>query len=232
MISIIIPTYNEKENIIILIRQIKKTLDQNKHEIIIVDDDSSDGTYDVAKKYFRKDKQIRIFRRRKEKGLGTAILFGLGRAKGSVIVGIDADFNHDPKKIPKLVAGLDKHDIVIASRFIKGGGMEDKNRYSFTYIFNLFLKYLLGFPTMDNMSGYYAIKKETLFNLPLHKIYTGYGEYHLKLLYFMQKKSLIIGEIPTFYKKRRYGKSKSNLLKMFFRYLSVVFKLKFDDERV
>ncbi|MFA6532835.1 MAG: hypothetical protein WCT22_02440, partial [Patescibacteria group bacterium] len=113
-----------------------------------------------------------------------------------------------------------------------GGGMEDKVRYLFTYIFNLFLKRILGFPTMDNMSGFYAIKKEKLFQLSTSKIYQGYGEYHLRLVYLAKKYGLKIKEIPVFYPKRKYGHSKTNFLKMFFRYLFVAFDLKLRNGRI
>ncbi len=139
---------------------------------------------------------------------------------------MDADFNHPPELIPKLIDNLKNNDLVIASRFIKGGGMEDRIRYIFTYIFNLFLKYILGFPTMDNMSGFYAIKKEKLNKLPLKEIYQGYGEYHLRLVWYAKKINFKIKEIPVFYQNRKYGKSKSNLIKMFFKYLYLALKLK------
>ena len=145
---------------------------------------------------------------------------------------MDADFNHPPHAIKKLINELKHHDLVIASRFIKGGGMQDKARGVFTYIFNLFLKYIIGFPIIDNMSGFYVIKKDILFKLPIKQIYSGYGEYHLRLVYLAKKQSLKIKEIPVFYPKRKHGKSKSNLLKMFFRYLFVAFKLKLTDGKI
>ena len=143
---------------------------------------------------------------------------------------MDADFNHPPELLPKLIKETEKFDFVVASRFIKGGGMEDKIRYFFTFIFNFFLKNFLGFPTMDNMSGFYAIKKEKLNLLPLKKIYYGYGEYHIRLVWYAKNMYFKIKEVPVFYPKRKFGKSKSNLIKMFFRYLLVSFKLKFNLE--
>ena len=228
LFSLIIPTYNEKENILRLIKELQKNLNSVKelYEIIAVDDNSPDGTGAAAEKAFRKNKNIRIFVRKKDRGLATAIFFGINKSKGDVVVGMDADFNHPPELIPQLSGKLIDADMVVASRFINGGGMEEKGRYFFTYFFNLFLKYLLGFPTMDNMSGYYAIKKPALLKLPLGKIYRGYGEYHLRLVYLAQKIGLKIKEIPVFYSKRNYGQSKSNLIKLFFSYLWTALNLK------
>ncbi|GAB4219548.1 MAG: hypothetical protein Fur009_6240 [Candidatus Microgenomates bacterium] len=225
-ISIIIPTYNEKGNLIKLIKEIEKKLKKFSYEIIVIDDDSQDLTGKIAKKIFNKNKRIKIFIRKKRGGLASAILFGIKKSKGEIIIGMDADFNHPPQLISKLIKNLKNNDLVIASRFINGGGMEEKLRYFFTFLFNLFLKYILGFPTMDNMSGFYAIKKEKLKILSLEKIYQGYGEYHLRLVWYTKKSNFKIKEIPVYYQKRRYGKSKSNLIKMLLKYTIEALKLK------
>lgn len=234
MISIIIPTYNERKNIILLLKNIQAILSKNNNsfEVIIVDDNSSDGTGAAIKKEFQKKANIRLFVRKNERGLATALLSGINKTKGNIIVGLDADFNHPPQLIPKLVESLKNSDLVIASRFIKGGGMEEKTRYFFTYIFNFFLKNALGFPTMDNMSGFYSIKKVQLLKLPIEKIYQGYGEYHLRLVYLAKKFGLRIKETPVYYKKRGFGQSKSNLFKLFFKYLRVALFLKLKDGKI
>ena len=225
--SIVIPTYNERLNICLLIKKIITFLKKN-FEIIVIDDNSPDKTAKEVKECFKNKKEIKVFVRKKERDLGSAILFGIKKTKGEIIVGMDADFNHPPELLPKLIKETEKFDFVVASRFIKGGGMEDKIRYFFTFIFNFFLKNFLGFPTMDNMSGFYAIKKEKLNLLPLKKIYYGYGEYHIRLVWYAKNMYFKIKEVPVFYPKRKFGKSKSNLIKMFFRYLLVSFKLKFN----
>jgi len=84
---------------------------------------------------------------------------------------------------------------------------------------------------MDNMSGFYAIRKEKLFQLPINKIYTGYGEYHLRLVYLAKKQGFKIKQIPVYYPKRKHGKSKTNLIKMFFLYLLTAFSLKLSNEK-
>lgn len=221
MISIIIPTFNEKENIFLLIERIIKTVKQKSllFEIVVVDDDSPDKTGELLKKKYIHNPHVHVYIRTSEKGLSTAILYGIKKSKGNIIIGMDADFNHPPALIPRLVKALDSSNIVVASRFIKEGGMDEKGRYIGTYLFNLFLKHILGFPTMDNMSGYYAIWREKLFLLNLSEIYQGYGEYHLHLVWAAMQMKLRIKEVPVYYKKRMFGKSKSHLLGMFFSYL-------------
>lgn len=230
--SIIIPTFNERDNILPLIKAIKNLKFSNlNYEIIVVDDNSLDGTYQKVVKRYGKDKNIKAILRKNERGLATAILHGIKASKNNVIIGMDADFNHPPEFIPKLLKEIKDQDLVIASRFIKGGGMEEKKRYPPTFLFNWFLRHFLAFPTMDNMSGFYAIKKESLATLPMEEIYKGYGEYHLRLVYLAGKNNLSIKEIPVFYKKRASGKSKSNLPRMFVLYLKEAFKLRFYEKK-
>lgn len=230
--SIIIPTFNEKDNILLLIKTIKNLKFTNlNYEIIVVDDNSPDGTYKEVIKKFGKDKVVKALLRENERGLAGAILHGIKNSKNEIVLGMDADFNHPPETIPQMIKELQTHDFVVASRFIKGGGMEEKKRYPPTFLFNWFLKHVLAFPTMDNMSGFYAIRKKELLKLPLEKIYKGYGEYHLRLVYLAGKNNLSIKEIPVFYKKRASGKSKSNLPKMLVLYLKEAFKLRFYEKK-
>lgn len=221
MISIIIPTYNEKENIAPLIKSIIQVCNSNKieYEIIIIDDASPDGTGLYIQKIYTQNPRIRCYIRNNERGLGTAILYGVFHAKGDVIVGMDADFNHPPELIPKLIYNLSKSDLVIASRFIPGGSMQNVFRYVGTLCFNLILRFILGFPSTDNMSGYYAIIKSKLIALNLKRIYYGYGDYHLRLVWYARQNKYKISEVPVRYGLRSFGRSKSNLISMFFSYL-------------
>jgi len=231
-VSIVIPTYNERNNIVALIQSITKILDKSliKFEIIIVDDNSPDNTYSHIKSHYLHDSRIRPFVRNKNRCLAKAILFGIMKTKWSIIIGMDADFNHPPSLIPKLISSLHHADFAVASRFIKGGGMKEPIRYYLTYIFNLFLKYILGFPILDNLSGFYAIKKPVLMKLHLEYIYQGYGEYHLRLLKSIQNQGLRIVQIPVKYGYRKYGQSKSHLIFLFFRYLQIAFQLTFSNQ--
>lgn len=229
IISVIIPTYNEKRNIGRLVDVLNKELAATSFEIIVIDDNSVDGTIELMERKSVLNDRIKFLQNPPPKGLSRSILFGLKQAKGQVIVGMDADFNHDPKIINQLINRLksEKLDLVIASRFIKGGGMDDKLRFFLTKLFNLFLRFCFAFPSTDNASGYYAIRSSVLRKMPLNEIFVGYGEYHLRLVYLAKKMNLKFGEWPVFYRKRKYGKSKSKLLQMCFSYLKVAFQLRF-----
>lgn len=227
--SVILPTYNEAGNIISLIESIKNELSLKRisHEIIVVDDDSPDKTGLLAQKYFSIIPDVRVTIRRKEKGLATAIRKGLEMAVGEVVVVMDTDFNHNPKLVPKLIDKCNKYDFVIGSRFIKGGGMANKARERLSYMFNILVKILLGSPVNDNLSGFFAIKRVELEKLNFDKIFWGYGDYFIRLIYFAKEQGNIFTELPSFYNEREYGVSKSQFLNMFRDYLSSTINLRF-----
>lgn len=203
---------------------LKKT--KETFEIIVVDDHSPDGTGDFVKNHAKTHPNIHVLIRRKEPGLGKSIGEGIKRAKGDIIIGMDADFNHDPLTIKLLVDGLEKADLVVASRFMKKGGMEDTVRFLATYFFNK-VTLLFGFPNTDNTSGFYAIKKQVIDTLGIDRIYYGYGDYHLRLVYFTKKHGYSILQVPTYYQQRKSGESKSKLIEMGIVYLKEIFRLRF-----
>lgn len=229
-VTIVIPTYNERDNLLALIPEIKKIasfLTGYSFEILIVDDDSPDGTGEAVRQRYLSSHSVKIVIRKNERGLGTAIKTGIQKATGEIIVGMDADFNHDPTCILKLLAKLESCQLVIATRFLRGGGMEDRARFVGTYLFNIILRYVFGFPATDNASGYYAIRRRDLQHLEIERIYYGYGEYHLRLVYFASKEGYTIGEVPVYYQRRRYGESKSRLWWMAVHYLKEAIRLRF-----
>ena len=233
-VTIVIPTYNERENILFLIpaiKKIEKKLKGYRLEIMVVDDNSPDRTGTSLRKTYGRDPWVRVIIRKNQRGLGTAIRDGIKAAKGRNIIGMDADFNHDPGCIPNLLQELNLADLVICSRFIPGGGMQDKKRYWGTRMFNLLLRTLLKFPSTDNASGYYAIRAKDLVNLGIGKIYYGYGDYHLRLVYSAKVKGLRIAETPVYYGDRRFGTSKSNLLSMSYTYLAEAIRLRFSKNK-
>jgi len=229
-LSIILPTYNEAKNIIPLIEEIRKNLEDKpfSYEIIVADDDSSDKTWKIVEKYASSNtpsvissearnlakRSIHILRRLSDHGLARSILDGIVTSQGENILVMDSDFNHDPKMIWQMYKLLDFYDLVVGSRFVPGGGMEDKTRNKFSFLFNLFIRILLGTHIQDNLSGYFVIKKETLIPFATKEMFNGYGEYFIRLLFRARKKGYSIIEIPVFYKLRPHGSSKSNFLKM------------------
>jgi len=124
-LSVIIPTYNEAENIKMLIPRIHSVLNSNSYEIIVVDDSSPDGTAEVAKK-LSESYPVRVFVRNQKLGLASAIVHGFQKASGNILGVIDADLQHPPENIKDFIEKIEEgYDIVIGSRYIKGGRIED-----------------------------------------------------------------------------------------------------------
>ncbi len=234
-LSIILPTYNEAGNISNLIKAIYVEMKKInlKSQFIVVDDNSPDGTAEIAIQ-FRKKLPVKVLIRKNEKGLATAILHGIKNSKSDLIVLMDADFNHQPKDVVRLLKPIleKKSDLVIGSRYIKKGGMHKTEANMLQYFLskygNIFVnKALLQLPVNESLSGFLAFKRSLLKGLNLNKIFIGYGEYCIILLYKIFKKGARIDEIPVVYGKRQYGQSKSKLLLMTIDYFKTAFKLKF-----
>jgi dolichol-phosphate mannosyltransferase len=228
--SIILPTYNEKDSIVLLISEIRKilTLEGIDHEVVVVDDNSPDGTYSIVASHFAEDRQVVPMLRTHEKGLASAILYGIRHSSGEKVVVMDTDFNHPPNLIPLMVKITDYFDIALGSRYVIGGGMETSRfRFIGSKLFNKFIHYTLGVKTTDNLSGYFAFNKVILQDIDLESIFYGYGDYFIRFLYVMQKNKRFILELPVVYKDRQGGLSKTNLKNELIRYTGTVLKIRF-----
>lgn len=226
-VSIILPTFNEKENIFLLINFIKKELEKTNFELIIVDDGSPDSTGLICKNKFIKDKSIKVIVNKKRLGFSESIYKGILNSTKKNIVVMDTDLTHDPILIPKMLRLVNEYDIISGSRYCCGGHMQDRIHSYLSFFYNLWLKLILKSQVHDNLGGYFCIKKNTLMKLPCKKIFYGYGEYFFRLIFFAVKKNFSILEIPATYKKRIRGKSKSKFISMFFRYSFEALKLRF-----
>jgi len=227
-VSVILPTFNEKEAIVPHAEHVSRVLTNAgyKHEVLVVDDDSPDGTAEVVRRAAAKNKNIKIIVRKENHGLGLSIGDGMRVAKGTIVVGMDADGNHDPEDLPNMLQNLRGGvKLVVASRF-KGDGRMKGWRMLPTFLFNAMFR-LFGLPIWDNTSGYYAIRKTDLAKLGLKKIYYGYGDYHLRLVFYAAKAGFKMIEVPTTYQARLGGASKSKLLKMAVEYTKEAFRLRF-----
>lgn len=233
-ISIILPTYNEAGNIVKLIKDISNQtgLKNYQLEFIVVDDNSPDGTANQVKNLA--DNRVKLFVRKKERGLATAILLGIKKSSGQVIVLMDTDFNHQPKDIVHLITPLklNQADLVIGSRYVKGGGMHISEAGTIQFLGSKFgnllvNKIILRSSLKESLSGFLAFKKKILKGFNLTQIFQGYGDYCIRLLYFANKERFKLAEIPVVYGKRQYGISKSNLIKMFFNYFKTALSLRF-----
>lgn len=221
-LSVILPTFDEKENIVKLINEIVKIFAGTDHlfEIIVVDDNSPDGTGMACQKAFINNETIRVFTRRGERGFASAIYFGIRQAKGEYIIAMDSDFNHDPQVILKMLSQLSANRIVIASRYLKGGGMDNRKRYWLSKIYNAYLRALLGIDVTDILSCFFCINRKFLQKVAGQdkRLFRGYGDYFIRLVFWCHQMGGTFFEVPVYYKERQYGVSKSNLLKMFVLY--------------
>lgn len=243
-ISIILPTYNERDNICDLIDAIDRELGPLAwaFEVLVMDDNSPDDTAQVVAQQYalnladanatgitgHSNGVVHVHVRMQEKGLAKAIRAGLECAQGRTLVVMDTDFNHDPAMIPQMVELLNYYDLVIGSRFVMRGGMEDKWRYRASLIYNFFLRVLFMTQIQDNLSGFFAVRRERFFQLaPLFDaIFYGYGDYFIRLLYVAWRKNWKILEVPVFYILRRHGDSKTGFWSIFRDYTSAVLRLR------
>lgn len=224
-LSIILPTYNEAGNIIPLVRNIISVLKQLSFEILIIDDDSPDGTAEKAKKEFYHDKRIQIFVKKKDKGLARAIMYGMQKSKGAYILVMDTDFNHNPDDILQFLRLKEQYDFIIGSRYIPGGGMENRMRYYASFLYNFIIRFVLSLPTKDSLSGFFLIKRSLLGKINFQTTFIGYGDYFMRLIKNVHQYTKSIYEVPVFYKNRFSGQSKSKLIIMCFNYSRTVFNL-------
>ena len=225
-ISIIIPTYNESQNILQILKSIKDNLPKNfVTQTIVVDDNSPDGTGKLVEDYLKNIKKmadytIEIIHRKAKDGLSSAILKGIQHAKGDTIVVMDCDFSHPPHIIPKLIESIKKYqyDIVVASRYIKGGKIQgwSLKRKTMSKFATLIAKKGLGINTHDPMSGFFAFKRNIIKGLNIDAI--GY-KFLLEIL--VKTKNVSIKEIPYTFQNRELGSSKLSIRTIFDYYRSV-----------
>ena len=207
-LSIIIPTYMEAETLPKLIERIEDALKSVDFEIIIVDDNSPDGTADIAEKLGKKFANIRVIRRSGKLGLGSAVMDGLKSARSQLIAVMDADLQHPPEALANMLEGLRKGcDVVIASRYVKGGGVEG---------LSIWRRFVSRVATMlahvslpktsrvsDPLSGYFAFHKKVINGIRLNPI-----GYKILLEMLVKGKYRRIYEIPFNFQRRAGGRSK------------------------
>ncbi len=225
--SIILPTYNERDNIVELIDAIRGHVEPARleYDVVVVDDNSPDGTAAVVQEHFSNDPRVRVLVRH-ERGLATAVRHGITHSDGEIIVVMDTDFNHDPKMIPQMVKFLEYYDLIIGSRFVMAGGMEDTFRYYSSFMYNLVIRLMFRTQVQDNLSGFFSIYRCHLMELDLDKIFYGYGDYFIRLLITAWRKRLAMLEVPVYYRLRRHGHSKTQFVRTFAQYTLSVLRLR------
>ncbi len=210
-ISVIVPTYNEIENITDLVAQLL-ALPLNLH-VIVVDDNSPDGTGDAVDKLAAADNRISCIHRAGKLGLGTAYIAGFKKALNDgadLIITMDADFSHDPKYIPAMVELAKTNHVVIGSRYVPGGGVENwgKNRKFLSGFANHTSRTLLGLHAYDCTAGFRCYHREVLETLDLDSIFSNGYSFLTETAYKCQRMGCSFGETPIIFTNRTRGTSK------------------------
>ena len=212
-LSIIIPIFKEKRNIELLTNDIHKKLKKVKFEIIFVDDNSKDGSYQILKKLKKNNKAKFIIRKAKKKDLTQSCFDGIKKSKYENILIMDGDLQHNPKYIYKMLKILftKKMDIVVGARNFREKNINKSLtflRIGASKMLKLLINIFLGYKTSDPLSGYFIFRKKIFFRNK--KRFYGYG-YKILADFMYTDKSLKISEIKINFRKRVYGQSKMDL---------------------
>ena len=208
---IIIPTYNEVDNLRPLLNEIFVQVPDS--DILIVDDNSTDGTGKLADEIHNEHRQVNVIHRPGKLGLGTAYLAGFKYAIAhdyDAAFEMDADFSHDPRYLPAFLKAIEHADLVIGSRYIPGGGTPDwsLSRRLISGGGNIFARFMLGIPIHDCTAGFRCYRYEVLRSIDLDTIQSQGYAFQVELVYRIMKQGFRIVEIPIIFIDRRIGKSK------------------------
>lgn len=210
-ILVIIPTYNELDSLPKILAGVQNSVPSA--QILIVDDNSPDGTGKIADEWVAQHEEIHVMHRLGKGGLGAAYLAGFawGLQQGfGVLVEMDADGSHQPEQLPKLLAALEYSDLVLGSRWVEGGGTENwsKSRELLSKGGNYYTKVMLGIDINDATGGYRAFKASTLRALDLHEVASAGYCFQVDLAWRAKQRGFVVTEVPITFVEREVGTSK------------------------
>ena len=209
--TVVIPTYNEAENIEPLVRQLL-ALPLNLR-IVVVDDNSPDGTGDILDRLAAEDSRLNPIHRPGKLGLGTAYIAGFKRAMETgalLVISMDADFSHDPRHIPDMLKKMRECDLVIGSRYVRGGGTRHCTlpHKFLSWGANSFAKMVLGLRARDCTAGFRCYRREVLERVGLDQIFSNGYSFLVEMLYCTERLGYRVGEVPIVFENRQRGASK------------------------
>ena len=212
-ILVSVATYNEKENLPALVREIHATLPAAN--VLVVDDNSPDGTGKLADDLAAADPRVHVIHRAGKLGLGTAIVAGMRYAMEhdfDYVISMDADFSHNPRYLPAMVAGMDRHDVMIGSRYVPGGGTENwpLKRWLISNSVNLLTRMLMRVGARDASGGFRCYRVSKLREAHLERIISRGYSFQEEMLYRCRRAGCRVGETPIVFADRRGGVSKVN----------------------
>ncbi len=216
--SVVIPTYNERENIVALVNGILAL--PIPFQVYVVDDNSPDGTGLLADSLAAQHSSVHVLHRPGKLGLGTAHIAGMiaALATGSShIFTMDADFSHHPRYLPALAAALDGWDVVIGSRYVPGGGTLHCTppRRALSRGANLFARSILGLSATDATAGFRGYRRAVLEAVPLDRIRSNGYSFLIEMLFHCSRLGWTVGEVPIIFENRQMGSSKISRTEIF-----------------
>lgn len=216
-ITVIIPTYNEAENLPKLVSAIF-SLPLPDLKLLVVDDNSPDGTGKIADELAQKHPgRLSVNHRVGKLGLRTAYLegFRMAIADGAQAVGqMDADFSHDPKKLVEMAAALESADVALGSRYVPGGSVDEQWplwRKALSAFGNTYARTILSLPLRDITTGYRMWRRETILGMPLERIQSNGYIFLVEMAYMAYSLGYQFAQVPIYFADRRWGKSKMSL---------------------
>jgi dolichol-phosphate mannosyltransferase len=215
---LVLPTYNEAANIEPFVRAVLPQLASTgpDYHLLIVDDSSPDGTGEIADRLAAELPQVEVLHRPTKLGLGLAYLDGFRRALdggAELILEMDADFSHDPADIPRLIAAAEHADLVLGSRYVRGGGVTDWGmvRQLLSRGGSWYARKLLRVPVRDLTGGFKCFRRRVLETLDLDSVHAhGYG-FQIELTYCAIQAGFTVVEVPIVFRERQLGTSKMSL---------------------
>ena len=214
---VVLPTYNEKENLANMIEALF-ALNLDSLNILVVDDNSPDGTGKIADDFAARNSKVTVLHRREKNGLGQAYIAGFKQAlkmDADYIIQMDCDFSHQPKYIPELLKAIETNDLVIGSRFAKGGSVDEKwsaYRKLLTWFANrVYTPTILGIPVRDATGGFKIWRRNTLIGLDLNRIRSSGYVFQVEMTYVTCRLGFRVAEIPIYFPDRELGTSKMDI---------------------
>jgi dolichol-phosphate mannosyltransferase len=212
-LTVVTPTYNEAENLPKLVSALF-ALPIQSLKLLVVDDNSPDGTGELADRLATQDRRIAVLHRPGKQGLGTAYVSGFQQAlqMGAEAIGqMDADFSHPPEKLVELLDALNTHDVAMGSRYVQGGAVDERWpfwRKGLSTFGNLYARTLLTLPVRDATGGFKIWRRETLLKMPLGGVRSNGYAFQVEMAYLAHCLGCSFIEIPFYFADRRWGKSK------------------------
>jgi dolichol-phosphate mannosyltransferase len=208
---IVVPTYNERENIAALIPELLAL--HPEIEVLVVDDNSPDGTADTVRRAQEEHGRVHLLSRPEKTGLGPAYREGFAKALAlgaDIIVQMDADFSHKPEAVPELLAEIDGHDVVIGSRYLDGVNVVNwpLSRLLLSYFANVYARWVTGLPLRDATGGFKCWRRQALESIDLNSVQSDGYAFQIETSFLAHRKGFRIKEIPIVFEDRHSGTSK------------------------